>query len=206
MAICASDFSSSTNGILILRNNFIVNNGDDVNSSESETVIVYDVKYSYITNNTFAANDSSSRSCIVIEAEHFDCEVDVFNNIIYDNDVATGKYQLHFLGDSTYDLTYQIAYNSIESLSWGYNAYTTEDWKHNNYDLDPVFTSSDPYYHLLSTSDCIDAGISPADSTWSSYVSDAYISYVDYDGDRRPKDGDGDSNADFDIGADEYVP
>jgi hypothetical protein len=64
-----------------------------------------------------------------------------------------------------------------------------------NIDADPLFHAN---YHLTAGSPCIDSGTDDT-VTYPSLPGD------DIDGDTRPQDGNGDSIAQYDMGADEYI-
>jgi hypothetical protein len=200
MAIYASDFLNTQEGILILRNNMIYENGDDSEASKSDAIFIIDVSKAFVTNNTIANNNSDNSSAVLVQSEDINCNIDLFNNIVYDNDISSTGYQILFEDISSYYLTIEIAFNSIENQSYMYSGTYQEDYY--NDDFSPNFNST---YHLTSSSSCIEHGVDPSNNNYQ-YVQDAYITYSDYDGNRRPLDGDGDNNWDFDLGADEYVP
>jgi hypothetical protein len=128
-----------------------------------------------------------------------DSEPDLLNNTIADNvnngvDAVGGSY-VH----STNDL-YVNNSQSVSCASFNFVAvdHSFEDGNGHYCVLVGLFLSGssalDSTYHLLSTSDAIDAG------------DNSGAPVQDFDGDYRPLDGDGDGVDSVDIGADEFTP
>lgn len=209
MAISATDFSSS-DGELILINNMICNNGVGTTSdSQTDALFILDILDCYFSNNTIANNDAGDSSAVIIKADDFDCSLDIWNSIFWDNSIDPSGYQLELLGTVDGELTIEVGYNSFEDDEDGFylNGYVTESYLESSYnwELEPSFINSTTNdFRIQSSSACKNVGVDPDDTNADPYpkASDAYIPDWDFEGDPRPEL----SGTYYDIGADEYAP
>ncbi len=130
------------------------------------------------------------------------------NSIIYNNDALNGTYkQIYTNYRWSYTDVYSTLINQSPGSSSGDERLSYEDMGGNDtttYSSGAVFVSrqepasaptSAGDYHIISSSACVDA------------ASASYTSDHDIYGDVRPVDGpDVDADAEYDMGADEYVP
>ena len=176
----------------------IINNSITGNTSDGGYggggICVFDGSSPTIINNTIAANECPSSSGGGIFCYEYTAPV-INNNIVAWNKCWTG------LGAGICCFTptgATLDYNDVYG-NWDYsmppitcNYYGVAPGPH-DISVDPQFAA---WYHLQDDSDCIDAGDN--DSTQPGWL--------DIDGQPRIIDGDGDSIATVDMGADEYQP
>jgi len=172
-------YNSST---LNMNNSIVRNNTDSgVYCNTSSPVI----KNSLICNN---GNNGSDGIFLV------DCS----NTLVRDNTITdNGGYGI-FAYDGSLNVTNCIVwgnnYGSLESSGWNvtYSCIEGGYAGQGNKNINPQFITDDPYYHIGSTSPCIDAG------------NDSYADENDIDGESRMMDGDNNGSIIVDMGADEY--
>jgi len=138
-----------------------------------------------IVNNTISNNNALSVGG-GIASELGVSDFLAFNNIIYENSAVLGELYLA----SNVSNAYLFNNNLDTNLISGPGTWTGG----NNIFVDPEFDSSG--YHLLVSSDCIEAGINTLEINGDNY----YCPEFDIDGEIRP------FNLSVDIGADEYYP
>jgi len=136
-----------------------------------------------ITNNTISVNTANSGGGLGLN-KVADNSIDVYNNIIWGNMALTGIDI--FLDGTGVANGYNNDYSNM-SGSWTNSG--------NNINENPQFIGSSNY-HLQSDSPCIDVGINSAPE----------LPDTDFEGDPRIIDGDNNSVAIVDMGADEYDP
>ncbi len=125
-----------------------------------------------------------------------------FNNIVWNNTGPTGA-DIYVDDDPGASGGAQVS--EVELVNNIYSGFTTrcrEDAgctdrviETNNLDVNPLITAD---LHLLQGSPAIDAGLNAGHPSYPAVL-------IDYDGDTRPFDGDGNTVATTDIGIDEYV-
>jgi len=175
-------------GTVTLINNIIAGNsaplgwGGGVNiSSESNSFPGNTVT---LVNNTITGNTAANNgggALIYKDANTLHC----YNNIIWGNTAATAD-DIYVGGGGT-----NYGYNNdYHEMTGSWNGGSDD-----NIDVDPLFVGGGDY-HLRSASPCIDRGENSAPS----------IPSTDFDGNSRIIDGDFDSYAVADIGADEFLP
>jgi hypothetical protein len=160
-----------------ITNNFIFGN-----SSSWRAGGVYCISNSsslIITNNTISGNSAGTSGGGV----HFDYSSPVVtNNIIWGN-AAPGSPEIAVGGSGNPTITFC-------NVKGGWSGT-------GNIDADPLFADPDNGdFHISSSSPCVDTGDNAAPQLPS----------IDFDGDPRVLDGDGDSVAVVDMGADELLP
>ena len=168
----------------ILINNIIHSHTESVKGlKQPHHGIFADASDLIITNNTIANNFMSG-----IEGIN-GSSLKMYNNIIYHN----GFFGIHIEEGSTAEIDYNDVYdnNTDYSVPFGFSP-GPHDISSNPFFTDPQGGN----YHLLRDSPCIDKGYDDAPP-----ISEVYI---DFEGDLRKIDGDGNGITTIDIGADEY--
>jgi len=179
--------SSGTAGTFILFNNIIAGNhagnngGGTLVESYATTGTSGNVT---LLNNTITGNDADQYGGGLVTADNSNT-VNCYNNIIWGN-TATAGGDIYLFGGSGTANDYNNDYTDIAG-SW--------DTQVGHIDADPLFVGGGDY-HLRSASPCIDTGLNSAPS----------IPSEDFENDTRTIDGDYDSTATADMGADEFVP
>ena len=165
-----------------------------------------------VTNCTINGNRASDSGggicCLGSNAE-------IVNSIFWENTADIGP-EIALIYHFYYTTTLTVSYSDAKGGETG--AYVENDcvlnWDDTNINSDPIFvasgywddngTSGDPFddiwnegdYHLTEDSPCIDQGSNDAPD----------LPDTDFEGDLRIIDGDGNSTATVDMGADEYMP
>ncbi len=129
-------------------------------------------------------------------------QISFFNNIVWGN---TGPVGADIYIDDDPDDSGGAQVSEVELVNNIYSDFTTKCTENvgcteriidtDNQDVDPLLTAD---LHLLMGSPAIDAGLDAGHPSYPRVL-------VDFDGDTRPFDGDGDMVATTDIGIDEYV-
>ncbi|MDJ0710678.1 MAG: outer membrane beta-barrel protein [Woeseiaceae bacterium] len=129
-------------------------------------------------------------------------QISFFNNIVWGN---TGPVGADIYIDDDPDDSGGAQVSEVELVNNIYSDFTTKCTEDagcteriidtDNQDVDPLLTAD---LHLLMGSPAIDAGLDAGHPSYPRVL-------VDFDGDTRPFDGDGDMLATTDIGIDEYV-
>jgi parallel beta-helix repeat protein len=163
----------SVSGKVTLSNNVIANNND----ANSGGITVYSSGVIDIINNTITEDDSSG---IYLDVDNM---VNIYNNIIWDNDAASGgSIFIEYNSVGTVNV-----YNNVLDSVQAYESFTNEG---NNINEDPLFADAiNGDYHLLTCSPAINAGNNSAPS----------LPATDFEGDSRI------IGIAADIGADEYA-
>jgi len=187
--VCASSSTSGgTASDITIVNNIVVGNiatgsgegGGIYTSSYGSMGLAGDIA---ITNNTISVNTANSGGGLGLYKVSGN-SIDVYNNIIWGNIALTGIDI--FLNGTGVANGYNNDYSNM-SGSWTNSG--------NNINENPQFIGSNNY-HLQSDSPCIDVGINSAPE----------LPDTDFEGDPRIIDGDSNSVAIVDMGADEYEP
>ena len=154
----------------------------------------------HIVNNTIYDNYATETGGAIRAQFYGGGDVDIHNNICWKNetDEVSGdgsEISLDFFLDGTTTISYCdiegggnaiVTYGSGGSVSISYIM-----------DANPTFEdASNADFHLKSTSPCVDSGANGKTGEPP----------LDYEGDRRKIDGDGDQTVTIDMGADEYDP
>jgi len=187
--VFAQSYSSSgTAAAITLTNNIITGNTTDDRgggvyvSSQTSSGTPGTIT---LTNNTISgntANDEGGGGTYLFMLEN--SYINIYNNIIWGNTAPTG-------GDIYIQYSSGTAngYNNDYSVMYGGWTYSV-----NNINENPYFVGIGDY-HLQGDSPCIDKGTNSAPE----------IPDTDYEGNIRIFDGDNDSTATVDIGADEFI-
>jgi hypothetical protein len=176
-------------GTLTLTNNiFSANSGNEGGGAYFYRAILT------LTNNTFSDNSASDIGGGVYVFSFADTEeVSIYNNVIWGNTALNKGADLYLADDgngNNIGAEVNLHDNDYSALS-----YDDGDNLHpgGNINQDPLLTGN---FHLQAGSPCIDAGQNGAPG----------IPPIDFEGDSRTIDGNGDGSSVADMGADEYNP
>jgi hypothetical protein len=193
--IGAFSVDSGSSSTIILTNNIIaLNNADGYgggiyvgsqDSSKSDLLLINNT----ITNNSAVNTGGGLRTYSYSGGV---TDITLKNNIIWGNTALTGNdVVIHQPGGTT---TVNSSYNDIGSVVNNPTYPGTYNDLGGNINVDPLFVNaSSGDYHLTSCSPCVDKGTSEG------------VPLIDFEGEIRPFDGDGDAVPKTDMGADEYV-
>lgn len=187
-----SQAQTGTSGIVTLTNNIITNNSANVGGGVfASSYALYGSGGAVIfTNNTVSENSAADYGGGVYMYAYGDPLstgiVNAYNNIIWNNSSSTGGKDIE-LGTS--GGTRNSYNNDYHSLSGTWNGADSD-----NIDEDP-FLLAGKNYRLRAGSPCIDTGDNSCPWLYSN----------DFEGDDRIIDGNNDSAAIVDMGADEYT-
>ncbi len=180
---------------LILTNNIVANNtgtnGGGIYANSTGTGSDVDLT---LTNDTITANTSDYGGGLdLVSSGSGITTVTAKNEIIWGNTASVKGDDIYLYQDSS-TTTVSTTYSDIGTVVNDPINPGTYMGDTNNISGDPIFVNTVMCdYHLDPLSPCIDAGTNVGAPT------------VDYEGDTRPLDGDGETVAITDIGADEYV-
>ncbi len=144
----------------------------------------------WVINNTIANNSAvSAGGGLYLAVYDGGSTADIYNNIIWGNSALYGS-------DIYLSVGSDAAVNAFNNDFDPANVYGNFSNEGNNINSAPMFVDEENGdYHLAPGSPAIDAGAGTA----------PLLSYDDFEGDLRPFDGDNDSVAEADIGADEVT-
>ena len=192
----------SGGGNIMVANNILYNNlTPDENGGGA--FINVDEYTAYIYNNTFYRNEAGNAGGgLYISQDNQGDESYIYNNIFWQNFADRDGNDIFGEDDRNGNIIW-IFYNdfSCDDFDGQSECIMLDDtfvYRHNaNISADPLLKSpGSGDFHLSSNSPCIDKGGIGPDN----------LPVTDFEGDHRPIDGDGDSHALYDMGADEYKP
>ena len=195
-------YAYSDGGDIMVANNILYNNiapdGDG-----GGAYIDPDYTTAFIYNNTFYGNEAGFDGGGLYMLQDFDGDTSyIFNNIFWQNFADEDGDDIYGVDDDNGNIidiqNNDFSCNDFNGQSECIMLDDTFNYNHNaNISADPLLKSpGSGDFHLSSNSPCIDKGISNVEN----------LPDTDFEGDPRPIDGDGDSQALYDIGADEYKP
>lgn len=162
----------------------IVNNIFESNACRGINLAVFEQNNPEVVNNTLVGNSVGIRYSRMVNATAW-----LFrNNLIYGNGVGL---QVDFNTDS-WNAIWQN--NLVYSNTTDYVGVVNQTGRNGNLSAPPMFYDDKGDYHLRRGSPAIDAGFTSGTPS------------VDFDGQARPRDGNGDGSAIADIGAYEFIP
>ncbi len=149
-----------------------------------------------LTNNTITGNTAVEGGGVhVFSYSGVTSMADILNTIIWGNTATGSGDDIYLYASGASTTVVNASYSNIGNVVNGPSNPGTYNDLGNNLNTDPLFVDlSNGNYHLSALSPLIDAGTN----------SDA--PQTDIDGNIRPFDGDGNSTATSDVGADEYIP